>query len=179
MKIFLLDLWHDLQEKRLWPVAAVLLAGLVAVPVLLAKPAGNPSPPATASEPLPKPAKDQMAALARVQLGEEQGNRGSTLGVFDPADPFKPPKKYTKEDSVDGGGGAGPGTGTGDGSAGGGTGVGIDTPSDGGTTGGGTAPGTGGTGGTPRGGVRTQTKIYKYVVDVTFDANGRPRRITG
>ena len=39
MKIFLLDLWHDLKEKRLWPVAVVLLAALVAVPVLLAKPA--------------------------------------------------------------------------------------------------------------------------------------------
>ena len=26
MKHFFLDLWHDLREKRLWPVAAVLLA---------------------------------------------------------------------------------------------------------------------------------------------------------
>ena len=38
MKIFLLDLWQDLKEKRLWPVAVVLLVALVAVPVLLAKP---------------------------------------------------------------------------------------------------------------------------------------------
>ncbi len=178
MKIFLLDLWHDLQEKRLWPVAAVLLAGLVAVPVLLAKPAGNPSPPAIASEPLPKPAKDQMAALARVTLGEEQGNRGSTLGVFDPSDPFKPPKKYTKEEKAESASGVGPGTGdaTGGGPAGGG--IGIITP--GGDTGGGTAPGgdTGGTGGTGGGG-GTTTTAYKYVVDVTFEANGRTRRIKG
>ena len=41
MKVFLLDLWHDLKEKRLWPVAVVLLVALVAVPVLLAKPAGD------------------------------------------------------------------------------------------------------------------------------------------
>ena len=45
MKAFVLDLWHDLREKRLWPVAVLLLAGLVAVPVLLAKPAEDPSPP--------------------------------------------------------------------------------------------------------------------------------------
>ena len=44
MKIFLLDLWHDLREKRLAPVAVVLLLGLVAVPVLLAKPAEDPGP---------------------------------------------------------------------------------------------------------------------------------------
>jgi hypothetical protein len=179
MKIFLLDLWHDLQEKRLWPVAAVLLAGLVAVPVLLAKPAGNPSPPAIASEPLPKQAKDQMAALAKVTLGEEQSNRGSTLGVFDPSDPFKPPKKYTQEDSADSGSAAGPGTGS-DATGGGPGGTGTGAPSDGGTTGGVTAPGGttapgGGTGG--NGGTTTTT--YKYVVDVTFEANGRTRRIKG
>ncbi len=44
MKIFLLDLWQDLREKRLAPVAVVLLLGLVAVPVLLAKPAEDPGP---------------------------------------------------------------------------------------------------------------------------------------
>ena len=49
MKIFLLDLWHDLKEKRLWPVAVVLLAALVAVPVLLAKPSTAPSAPAPAA----------------------------------------------------------------------------------------------------------------------------------
>ncbi len=42
MKIFLLDLWHDLRQKRLAPVAVVLLLALVAVPVLLAKPAEEP-----------------------------------------------------------------------------------------------------------------------------------------
>ena len=38
MKIFLLDLWHDLRAKRLWPVALVLAVALVAVPVVLSKP---------------------------------------------------------------------------------------------------------------------------------------------
>ena len=35
MKVFFLDLWQDLREKRLWPVAAGLLIAVIAVPVLL------------------------------------------------------------------------------------------------------------------------------------------------
>jgi hypothetical protein len=37
------NLYADLVEKRLWPVAAALLVALVAIPVLLAKPAGESS----------------------------------------------------------------------------------------------------------------------------------------
>jgi hypothetical protein len=44
MKIFLLDLWQDLQAKRLWPVAAVLVLALVAVPVVLSKSSEAPPP---------------------------------------------------------------------------------------------------------------------------------------
>ena len=51
MKAFALDLWHDLREKRLWPVAVLLLAALVAVPVLLAKPADDPGPPPARRDP--------------------------------------------------------------------------------------------------------------------------------
>ena len=45
MKTFFLDLWHDLREKRMAPVAAVLALALVAVPVLLAKLAEEASAP--------------------------------------------------------------------------------------------------------------------------------------
>ena len=51
MKIFMLDLWSDLREKRLWLVAVVLLLGLVAVPVILAKPAEEPSAPPAVKAP--------------------------------------------------------------------------------------------------------------------------------
>ena len=45
MKIFLLDLWQDLRAKRLWPVALVLGAALIAVPVVLSKsPDAQPAP---------------------------------------------------------------------------------------------------------------------------------------
>ena len=41
---FLQPLITDLREKRLWPVVVVLVGALVAVPVLLAKPAPKPQP---------------------------------------------------------------------------------------------------------------------------------------
>src|SRR5918998_3246827 len=97
MKIFLLDLWHDLREKRLAPVAAVLLLGLVAVPVLLAKPAEDPGPAPLVAAPK-KSDREALAALTKVKLGEDATAKGSTLGVFDPDNPFNPPKGTIKKD---------------------------------------------------------------------------------
>jgi hypothetical protein len=177
MKIFVLDLWHDLKEKRLWPVAVVLLAGLVAVPVLLAKPGAEPSAPKPVAKAAgPKP--DELKQLAKVKLGKEEPGDGSTLGVFDPSNPFTPPKGAIKKQKDASSTGAGPSTGGPSGTQGGG--------GSGGSTGGGTTPGVpggtpGGTGGTPNpgGGTTTTTTTYKYVVDLTFTANGRKRHIKG
>ena len=47
MTPLVLGLWDDLREKRLWPVALALVVALVAVPVLLRKPAEE-TPPAVA-----------------------------------------------------------------------------------------------------------------------------------
>jgi hypothetical protein len=173
MKIFILDLWHDLKEKRLWPVAVALLAGLVAVPVLLAKspaPAPATPPPATAAA---KP--DVLKQLAKVKLGSDVPGDGSTLGVFNPGDPFTPPKGAIKkqDDGTSNNSGPTPGTTpspTGGDTTGGGTGG---TTSPGGTTGGGTPNGNTG------GGTTTTTTVYKYVVDLTFSANGQTRHIKG
>jgi hypothetical protein len=177
MQIFLLDLWQDLREKRLWPVALVLLLGLVAVPVLLAKPAEDPGPPAVPVTKADEGAKrEAAAALAQVKLGEDAGAKGSTLGVFDPDDPFKLPKGAVKADEPSSSAGS-PGDG---GSSGAGGTSGGDTKTDGGSLGGGgttspgvTDPGTGGGGG------ETTTTVFKYVVDIKFTANGRTRRING
>jgi hypothetical protein len=188
MKLFLTDLWHDLREKRLWPVAVVLLLGLVAVPVLLAKPAGNPAPPPAAEVPAQKAQSEDedLAEVARVELGDTDGaGSGSTLGVFDPSDPFRPPRRVTKkaeedESALDGldapAGGIG-----GDVAPSGGadvSGGGVDPGSGGGetTTGGGETGGESPGGGD---GTETTTTTYKYVADVTFSANGRTRRIKG
>src|SRR3954453_23803026 len=127
MKIFMLDLWHDLQQKRLAPVAVALLLGLVAVPVLLAKPAKDASP-----APVPRVSATQrenadraLAALAQVKLGNQKVGSGSTLGVFDPHNPFKAPKGAIKKTVASTGtAGAGPGSATGPSSGG--------TPSSGG-----------------------------------------------
>jgi hypothetical protein len=178
MKALALDLWHDLREKRLWPVALLLLAGLVAVPVLLAKPAEDPGPPPALETPAVAEKEDD-GQLAEVKL--EEGDKvasGSTFGVFDPSNPFKPPKKVVEasKDASGSGSQAGPadqGAGDDAGSSSGGT-------SDGGSSAGGTTPPSGGGGTTPpsSGGTPTTT-AYKYVVDVTFTANGRTRRIKG
>jgi hypothetical protein len=181
MKIFLLDLWHDLRAKRLWPVAVVLAVALVAVPVVLSKPSetAGPAPvPTVRKAPEPK----EAAALAQVKLDSSADDaRGSTLDTFDPSDPFKPPAKVTKKktetdapSSLEGN--TGGGTPAGDTGASTGT---TDTGSTGGstgTTGGGYTGTTGGTGG---GGTTTPTPQYRYVVDATFTANGRTRHIKG
>jgi hypothetical protein len=177
MKIFLLDLWHDLRQKRLAPVAVVLLLGLVAVPVLLAKPAESPGPAPVATAPK-KSDREALAALTKVKLGKDEVGTGSTLGVFDPDNPFKPPKGKLKPDSLGIADNTGPGSGTGTptGDAGGAT-PGGDVTSGGGTTGDVPSfptPGTGGGGDTT-----TTTTVYKYVVDLTFTANGRTRHIKG
>ena len=181
MKIFLLDLWHDLRAKRLAPVAAVLLAGLVAVPVLLAKPASEPAPPPVAAPDASAKRDAESAALAKVKLGEEAEGKGSTLGVFDPDNPFTPPKgKMKKADAVDAAGpgdtadAGSPASGQG-GDSGGGVNIGGDVNIG---TGGGGVPGDGVTPGDGNG-TTTTTTAYKYVVDITFEVNGRARRIRG
>jgi hypothetical protein len=178
MKIFLLDLWHDLRAKRLWPVALVLAVALVAVPVVLSKPSetAGPAPVQTVRK---APDPKEAAALAQVKLDSSAHDaRGSTLDTFDPSDPFRPPAKVTKKkktetdapSSVEGN--TGGGTPAGDTGASTGT-----TGGDIGSTGGGTTGTTGGTGG---GGTPTTTTTqYRYVVDVTFTANGRTRHIKG
>jgi hypothetical protein len=176
MKIFLLDLWHDLKEKRLWPVAVVLLVGLVAVPVLLAKPADEPPAPApVAGDAGPKP--DVLKQLAKVKLGDDEVGDGSTLGAFDPSNPFKPPKGAIKKQADASAVAAGPNATTAGSQGLTGDGGSTVTPG-GGTTGGvpGGLPGDGNTGG---GDPTTTTTVYKYVVDLTFTANGNRRRIKG
>jgi hypothetical protein len=186
MKLFLLDLWHDLRAKRLWPVAAVLAVAIVAVPVVLSSSSEAPAPvPVESVRKVPDP-KD-LKALASVKLDDTALERGSSLDTFDPSDPFRPPTKITKkkdqESNADstvtgtnggstGGGSTGGGSTGGDSLTGGGDLV-INPPSDGGGT------GTGGTGGTGGGGGTETTTQYRYVVDVTFSVNGRKRQIKG
>src|SRR3954471_11329388 len=150
MKIFFLDLVQDLRSKRLMPVAVVLAVALVAVPVVLSKPAKTAAPrqiQAVRTAPDPK----DLKALAAVKLATTDDERGSSLDTFDPSDPFRPPKKVTaKKADADA-----PSNATGNTTGGSPSGESGGTPSSGetGSTGGGTTGGGGGS--TP-----TQTVQY-------------------
>ena len=178
MKTFISDLWSDLREKRLWPVAVLLLAGLVAVPVVLKKSSEDvPPAPPTASAPREAPEPRELKGLATVKLEEGDTEDGSSLDTFDPANPFQPPAKVVKESEES------TGVGTGVGPADGGVLLfggdeGSTGTTGGGDTGGGDTGGTGDTGGGD-GGTTTKTTQYAYVIDVTFTANGRTRKIKG
>ena len=195
MKTFLLDLWQDLREKRLWPVAVVLAVALVAVPVVLSKPAEEAAPAAPAQAARSAPDPKELKGVASVKLDESAEGTGSSLGTFDPSDPFRPPRavvKHSHEGSSstvasraesagsDSGSPVGADTGGSDlGSSGGGTtSTGGDTGSTGGGTTGGGDTGGGDTGGGDTGGGETTTQ-YTYVIDVTFTANGHKRHIEG
>ena len=170
MKIFLLDLWHDLRAKRLWPVAALLAVGLVAVPVVLTKAAVTPP-----AQPVQQPAEaasdqDKLKALASVKLDEAAEGRGSSLDTFDPSNPFNPPKLAKDKPGDDAPSSAS--SDQGDAAAGGDTGsAGGDAPSTGGD-----APSTGGDA-PSTGGDTPSTVQFRYVVDLTFTANGRKRKV--
>jgi hypothetical protein len=91
MTTFFVDLWHDLREKRLWPVAVGLLAAIVAIPVVLFKPASAPSTPAAVVP--PKSATETLPVVA-VDAGPTEGSR---LEAFNQKNPFKPMKDLAKQ----------------------------------------------------------------------------------
>ncbi len=86
------SVFEDLVEKRLWPVAAALVIALVAIPVLLSKPAGSaPAPtPATPTA----PATGSGGSLSAFQpVVSSEGAKSSeirkALTGFKSKDPFK------------------------------------------------------------------------------------------
>jgi len=166
MTTFLLDIWHDLREKRLWPVAVALVIATVAVPVVVMKPADT-TPPA------PAPAPAQTAALPTVSPDPAIVD-GSDLGTFDIRDPFGPRSDKTTAGSTPGDDKAS-GGGSGDGAAG-------DGGALGGGSGGGSAGGGGG-GGTPGEGSGGDgdggTRWFTYTVDLRFGARGEQKTFKG
>jgi len=175
MQNVLIDVWNDLRARRLLPVAAVLLVGLVAAPIVLSKKSDD-SVPAPTQTPAPTQAQAPQGPdeLAQVKVGDalEQGT-GSSLSAFGASDPFAPPKKVLKAAEAD----QQPSGGTQ-------SGITVPTPSDsGGSTTGGTGESTGGgTGGGETGGSgggSEKTTEFEYVLDVTFWSNGHKRTIKG
>src|SRR3954452_23518804 len=89
------DTWRQLVRRRLWPVALVLFAALVAVPLTLAKQPATAAPasvaaaatPATATDGYVKLATDTATAKRRRVLGAEK----------DPFEPAPLPKAKKKK----------------------------------------------------------------------------------
>ena len=169
MRVFLLDLWLDLREKRLAPLAILLLAAVVAVPIVLAQ--GKEEPPAP--PPTDTTATALPAGAAVVEGAPESEELESRLQTFSPRDPFEPTEVSAGSTvATDGGatGDTGGETTTGD------TGT-TDTGTAGGDVGGGgggvtgtepsgdTGDGTGGTGGTTG---ETRSRVFTYTVDLRF-----------
>lgn len=84
---FLADLYADLRDRRLLPLVAVLLAGIVAAPILL-KDKGEPEP----APPPPVPSTSANAAsFSVVPAARELRAPRKRLGQSRPTNPFKPP----------------------------------------------------------------------------------------
>ena len=175
MKVFFLDLWLDLKEKRLAPVAIILAAAIVAVPFVVKKDDEETPPPPVATTASAAPA-------APVVQGESTDiQTDSRLTVFSPRDPFEStsaPASTTGSSESGGGGssGATTTTTTTESSGGGGSGSGT---SGGGTTGSeptsGTGNGTGTGSGTSTGTTTTgttKTTVFTYTVDLRFGEAG-------
>jgi hypothetical protein len=191
----LTDLWYDLREKRLWPVAVALLVALIAVPVILLKPASEEATVPVAAKPAEGVPGIPVASTAAGNTDD------SRLEVFNPKDPFKPlvviGSKTARsvartatggsgsDASAGGDSDSGVGSSGSSGSSGAGDGLSAGGPGDtsggsdsgsGGTGSGGGTPGSGG--GTPGSGGGTpapaKPTTYTYTVDVRFGERSNP-----
>lgn len=185
MNVFLLDLWHDLREKRLAPVAVLLALALAAVPFVLRK-STEPAPVAPVAT--GSPSEDAQKSLA-VKALQQSELPSSDLGVFDPRNPFKPlgrPEEVTDTGKAGvpasdeaatpgatGGGGDTTSSAAGSGGPSGGGG--------GGASGGGGGGGGGGSDSAPAPAPRNRNpqKLYSYVVDIEFGKVGEERSRKG
>jgi hypothetical protein len=162
MTTVLHDLWHDLREKRLWPVAAALLAAMALVPLVLLKGASHEG----VTGPTATPA-GVAAALPVVSIADGK-SQVSKLDAFAQKNPFKSMADPTATAGSSGSSSSSGGTSTSGGSStGSGGSAGAGTSTTGGSSGGSTGGGTGGTGTTT-----PNQQLYALHVDVRFGTPG-------
>jgi hypothetical protein len=159
------NIWSDLREKRLWPVAVVMLIGIVAIPTVLAKSSTTPAP---SSGVAVIEGDAQTSILALDSESAEASGTGSSLDAFAPDDPFTPPRITVQDAETVGATAAGANEIVG-GDVGGGGGSGgveidetvdVELPA-------------------PRTETKTETTSYEYVADISFWQKGRRRDIKG
>ena len=160
---FVLDVYYDLKERHLLPVAAILIVAIVAVPIALSQSSGSGEPPSEAESSVASTSAATAEAhelVARSMPGLRAYQR--RLNDLRAKDPFKQqytePEGSSESSSESGSGGE---------SASGGSGSGETiSPSTGSS---GTVPLTEGGGeGEPNGGLR----YYSYAVDVRISSTG-------
>jgi hypothetical protein len=163
---FFLDLWHDLREKRLWPVAVGLLAAALAIPVVMLKPASAPQEPPVTAQP---PHADALPAVTV----DSSATHGSKLETFSVHNPFKPMRDLASDASASpsspsasraasassGPSGLGSGSGASPSYTPGGGGGGSTSPS--------FTPGT------------TTHQWFRYTADLSFGTHGKPKTLKG
>lgn len=162
MNDFVQDVWQDLREKRLWPIAVVLVLAIVAIPLLLTQSAAQP---AAENAVIPQPTEETRITVSREDSDAASSGTGSALDRFAEGDPFTPP------DRIAGKGGSATSAsasaaGPSDGASGGSTG--DSTPPSGGDAPIARPPTT-----------RTETTEFEYVADVTFWNGERRRQLRG
>ena len=155
------NLFQDLVERRLWPVALALVIALIAIPVLLSSPSSNTSSTSTPVPPV-APATGAGGALPAFEpVVSTEGSKSSeikkNLAGFDSKDPFKVQGLSTGSGQTADAGAAAAGGAT---TAGDGTGT---TGSGSGTSGSG-SPGTSG----DSTGQSGTIKFYDWTVTVSF-----------
>lgn len=156
------DIWHDLREKRLWPIAVVLAVAILAIPVVMTQ--------SSAAPVLPAPTAP-TGAVAQETIELDSANaaasgRGSSLEVFSEKNPFKPPKGVTATASAADSTATEAGASSDEAKGGGGAKGGGDTtspPSD----------------DVPQPLPEPTTTEYEYVADVTFWNGERRRKVKG
>jgi len=161
-------LWDDLVERRLWPLALALVVALIAVPVLLAKPAkkATPLPPAPAAV---SPASAGVAFQPAVSVeGKKSSEIRKHLRHFKRKNPFTP-QGLSSGSSTGSAGSASPTEVSVAAPAGSATSG--DTSGSGSSSSGSTTPGTT-TGSTGSGNTETKTFYYHYTADVSFGKKG-------
>jgi hypothetical protein len=179
MTTFFVDLWHDLREKRLWPVAVGLLAAIVAVPAILFKPVSDATPPVA---PAQKPTGLATLPVVTVDTGPTHGSRLEAFKASE-KNPFKPMKDLAKAPASGPAGGAGSAAASASASAGSGSGGGSSSSSTSGssgsstsgssTSGSSTSGGGSSSGGSTSGGSTSPTRTwFRYAADFSFGRTG-------
>jgi hypothetical protein len=161
---FVRDLISDLVSKRLWPVAVVLLGALIAVPMIISKPAPDNSAEEAAARVTAAQAAKESAAAAPVVTVTAVQTKSAVKGLH-AKDPFRRAKAAGTSVTVKGGAsdGGAPISGGSNGSGGSGSGG---------------SGGSGDTGGTQTPNANEPAKTYTtYSVDLRFNEAGKTAKI--